>query len=274
MPGIMPIMPFHAAHLHHLLELALEVVHVELTLLEALHHAFGLFGLQRFLRLFDQRHDVAHAEDAAGDAGRLEGLQRVDLFAEADEADRLAGDRAHRQRRTAAPVAIHPGQDDAGDADALVEILRRVHRVLTGQAVDDQKRLTRVGDVANGLDLGHQLLVDGKTPGGVEHVDVVAAEARLRLGAFGDGDGVLALDDGQRVDADLLAEDGELFHGRGAVHVERGHQDALVLALLQALGDLGGGRGLAAALQADHQDGAGGLSILRRPGSSSPVRTC
>jgi hypothetical protein len=35
---------------------------------------------------------------------------RVEFFAQADEADRLAGDRAHAERRAAAPVAIHPGQ--------------------------------------------------------------------------------------------------------------------------------------------------------------------
>jgi hypothetical protein len=156
-------------------------------------------------RLFDEGHDIAHAEDAAGDAGGFEGFQRVHLFAETDEADRLAGDRAHGKRRTAAPVAVHAGQDDAGDADALVEVFGGVNGVLTGETVDDQQRLARVGNVADGLDLGHELLVDGQAPGGVEHEDVVAAEGGLRLGAFRDGDGVLSLYDGERVDADLLA---------------------------------------------------------------------
>ena len=72
MPGIMPMHAFHAAHLHHLFELRLQIVHVELTLLEALHHALGLLGLDGLLRLFDQRNDVAHAEDTAGDAFGLE----------------------------------------------------------------------------------------------------------------------------------------------------------------------------------------------------------
>ena len=61
-------------------------------------------------------------------------------------------------------------------------------------------------------------------------------------------------DDRQGVDADLRAEDRELLHRRRAAGVERGHQHALALALLQALGELGGGGGLARALQADHQD--------------------
>jgi hypothetical protein len=101
------------------------------------------------LRLFDQRHDVAHAEDAAGDAVGLEGFERVHLFAQADEADGLAGDRAHRQGRAAAPVAVHPGQHDAGDADLVVEFRGDVHRVLTGEAVDHQQRFARVGHVAH-----------------------------------------------------------------------------------------------------------------------------
>ena len=106
--------------------------------------------------------------------------------------------------------------------------------------------------------------------GGVEHVDVVATEARLRLGALGDGDRVLALDDGERVDADLAAEDFELFHGRGAVDVERGHQHALAVAVLEALGELGGGGGLARALQADHEDRGRRVVDFQRAGVLGP----
>ena len=51
----------------------------------------------------------------------VELLERVQLLADADEADRLAGDGAHRERGAAAAVAVHAGEDDAGDADAAVE---------------------------------------------------------------------------------------------------------------------------------------------------------
>ena len=115
----------------------------------------------------------------------------------------------------------------------------------------------RLGGVADRGDLGHQLVVDVQAAGGVEHHHVVAAEGGLLRGALGDRDGVLAGDDRQGVDADLLAEDGELLHRRRAAGVERGHQHALALALLEALGELGGGGGLAGALQADHQDRRG-----------------
>ncbi len=67
-----------------------------------------------------------------------------------------------------------------------------------------------------------------------------------------------------------LAQDGELLHRGGAVGVEAGHEDALALALLEAAGDLGGGRRLAAALQADHQDRGGRVVDLERAGIDIP----
>ena len=141
-----------------------------------------------------------------------------------------------------------------------------LHRVLAGQAIDHQQGFARVGHVAHGCGLRDQLFVDLQAAGGVEHVDVIAAKAGLRLGALGDGDRVLALDDGQGVDADLRAEDRQLLHRGGAVDVERGHQHALAVALLETLGQLGGGGGLARALQADHQDRRGRVVDLQRAG--------
>ena len=187
----------------------------------------------------------------------MELLQRVELLAEADELDRLAGDRAHRERGAAAAVAVHAGEDDAGDADAAVELGGDVDRVLAGEAVDDEEGLVRpvASRTAATSAISSSSMCSRPAVSSMTHV--VAAEGRLLLGALGDRDGVLAGDDRQGVDADLLAEDRELLHRGGAAGVERGHQDALALALLEAAGELGGGGGLARALQADHQDRRG-----------------
>jgi len=61
------------------------------------------------MRLLDQRQHIAHAEDALRHPFGVEGFQPVGLFADADELERLAGDVAHRQRRTAARVAVEFG---------------------------------------------------------------------------------------------------------------------------------------------------------------------
>ena len=185
---------------------------------------------------------------------RIEVLQRVHALAGADQLDRLAGDRAHRQRRAAAAVAVDAGEHDAGEADALVERAREIDRVLAGEAVGDQQHLVRAGGA---LDLGglvHHLFVERDAAGGVEQHHVVAAELGGLDRAVGDLHRRLAFDDRQRRHVDLLAEHGELLHRRRAARVERGHQHLAVVALGEALGDLGGGGGFAGALQADHHD--------------------
>ena len=147
----------------------------------------------------------------------------------------------------------------------LVERAGEIDGVLAGQAVGDQQDLVRIGGA---LDLGrfvHQLLVERDAAGGVEQHHVVAAELGRLDGARGDLLRRLALDDRQRLDVDLLAEHGELLHRRRAASVERGHQDLAVVALGEALRDLGGCGGFAGALQADHHDrnGRGGIEVDR-----------
>ncbi len=177
--------------------------------------------------LLDQRDDVAHAEDAVGDAAGMEFLQLVHLLAGADQLDRLAGDGAHRERRAAAAVAVHAGQHEAGDADALVEVAGEVDGVLAGQRIGDQQDFVRVGLLLDLGHLGHQRLVDMGAAGGVEDDDVMAAELGRLHGARGDIDRRLAGDDRQRIDAGLLAELAELLLRGRAARIERGHQDLL-----------------------------------------------
>ena len=113
----------------------------------------------------------------------MELLQRVHLLADADQLDRLAGDGAHRKRRAAAAVAVHAGQHEAGDADALVEVAREVDGVLAGQRIGDQQDFVRIGRPLDLGHLGHQRLVDMGAAGGVEDDDVVAAELGRLHGA-------------------------------------------------------------------------------------------
>ena len=93
--------------------------------------------------------------------------------------------------------------------------------------------------------------------GRVEHQHVVALQLRGVERAPGDLDRLLAGDDRQRRDLGLAAEHGELLLRGRAGDVERRHHHLLAVLLGEALGELGGGRGLARALQADHHDHRG-----------------
>jgi hypothetical protein len=149
-----------------------------------------------------------------------------------------------------------------------------VDGVLAGQPIDHQKRLARVRDIADGRDLLHQARRSMQPPGGVEHQHVIATEARLLLGAARDLHRVLAGHDRQRVDADLPAEHRKLFHRRGPVGVERGHQHALAASRSKSrLASFAVVVVLPEPCRPTIRIAAGGLSIFSAPGSPSPVST-
>jgi hypothetical protein len=106
------------------------------------------------------------------------GSSAVGLLADAEELDRLAGDLADRQRRTAAGVAVGLGQDHAGQRQRVVEGLGGLGGVLAGHAVDHEQRLDRRQRAVQGLDLGHHVGVDGQPAGGVDDQHVLELLAR------------------------------------------------------------------------------------------------
>jgi hypothetical protein len=69
----------------------------------------------------------------------MEILERVRLLADADVLDRLLQHAVDRERRTAARIAVHLREDDAGDVETRVEALRDLHGVLARHAVGDEQ---------------------------------------------------------------------------------------------------------------------------------------
>ena len=113
---------FHRAELLDLPQLVAEVFEREAVAEQRfLGQLLGLLAVERGFGFLDERKHVAHAEDAADDAIGMERLEGVRLFAHADELDGLAGDVANRERRAAAGVAVHLGQDHAGEPEARSE---------------------------------------------------------------------------------------------------------------------------------------------------------
>ena len=151
------------------------------------------------------------------------------------------------------PVSGHAGAEALGEIDG----------VLAGQSVGNEQRLMGAGDLLDGGRFRHQLFVDMGAAGGIEQEHVIAAASGGFDRALGDGRGSFAGNDGERGDARLLAEHAELLLRRGAPRIERGHQHFLLVAGLEPLAELGGGGGLAGALQADqhHHHGRGGGEI-------------
>ena len=152
--------------LHHL-ELLEQVIEAELALEQALRVALGLALVDVLLEVLDEPDDVAHPEDPRREALGPELLEPLERLARAEELDRDAGDRLHRERGAAARVAVELGQHEPVEREPLGEALRDGHRVAAHQRVADQQRVGGLGGGGDLLELAHQLVVDREAAGGV-----------------------------------------------------------------------------------------------------------
>ncbi len=208
-----------------------------------------LFGL------LDERQHVAHAEHARHKSIGVERLEVLELFAAADKRDRHADDRHHRKRRAAARVAVDLRQDHAGDADLRVELARALDRVLPGHRVGDVKQIRRPRDFLDRDELLHQLVVDVQAARGIDDHDVVADRPRFGQRALRARDRIHFTGRVVHAHTGLRRHNTQLLDRRRAPHVG-GHDDRVASLLCEPLGELAGRRGLARALQPEHQDHA------------------
>ena len=112
----------HGAHLFDLTELVAEVVEGEAFAGEGLGgELLCLAAVELLFGAFEEGGDVAEAHDAADDAVGMEGLECVGALAGGEELDGRAGDLADGEGRAAACVAVHLGEDDAGEGEEGVE---------------------------------------------------------------------------------------------------------------------------------------------------------
>ncbi len=96
------------SHLANLLELIAEIFQREFFFAQlALEIGGGLF-VHRLLHPFDERHDVAHAENPRDDAFWIKTLERVVFFTEADKLYRRASNFADLPILSAAPPRASP----------------------------------------------------------------------------------------------------------------------------------------------------------------------
>ena len=168
-----------------------------------------------------------------GDAVGIERFDRVVFFTDADELHRLADDLLDRKCRTAAGVAVHFGQDDAGDADTLVENLCRPHGVLAGHCVGNEKNFDGPGLGLDLLKLDHQLVVYMKTAGRVDHQRVKTHLLRVLHSTAHQGHGVVRFLVLKDRNTDRSADYPQLFAGSGTINVDRNEQRLSLLVVAQ-----------------------------------------
>ena len=109
----------------------------------------------------------------------MERLEVLQLLADRREGDGPAHHFLHRQRRTAAGVAVELGEDHAVEGKRVVEGPRRVDGVLADGGVHHQERVVGLHRLGDAADLVHHLGVDGQPAGGVDDHHVAPCAGRL-----------------------------------------------------------------------------------------------
>src|SRR5580692_7013683 len=141
MLGIMPIRLL-IDPIFYVLQLVAEVFEREAIAGEGLGgHLLRLLLVDLRFGALDQRENVAHAENARHNAIGMKRLERIVLLAHADELDWLPGNLPDGKRRAAAGVAIHLGEDDAGERKLFVELIGGAHGVLPGHGIGNEQNL-------------------------------------------------------------------------------------------------------------------------------------
>ena len=219
-------------------------------------HFGGNFFVNAFLHIFNQRNHVAHAQNAPCHAVGVKRLQTVDFLAYPQKLNRLACYLAHRQRRTAARIAIHFGQNHACERQGFVKRLRGVHRILPQHRIHHKQRFHRVHRRVNCFDFVHHFFVNRQTPCGIHHQHVIKMLFGVILRGKGDVHRLLRHIRREKIHAHLLGQQFQLLNRGGAIHVCRHQQDFLFLILLfEQARQFAHSGGFARALQARHQHG-------------------
>ncbi len=155
--------PEQAATASHLLELdhlVQEVLQVEVAFDDFGLHASSLLLVAVLLSTFDQAHHVTHAQDALGQPIGMEGLEGIDLLADADVLDGHAGHFTQRQSGATARIAVELGQDHARQRHVCLKAFGNPDCLLAGHSIGDQQGLVGLDAGLDRLELAHQLFVD------------------------------------------------------------------------------------------------------------------
>ena len=99
-------------------------------------------------------------------------LEIIELLADTDKLDRLAGNRLNTKSRTAAGIAVELGQYHTVKLKPLVKLLRRVDRILAGHRIANKVDLVRRYRLGNVADLVHHIFIDMKPTSRIQHHNV------------------------------------------------------------------------------------------------------
>ena len=130
----------------------------------------------------------------------------------------------HGEGGAAAGVAVEFRQDDARDAEGLVEMLRDGDGLLAEGGIADENDFVRLDFGLQIDELLDEIVVDLQTAGGIQDDGIQIVKLRVGNGAASNRIDVFRLAIREDIDAKFLCEDFDLVDGGGTVEVATDEQ--------------------------------------------------
>ena len=187
----------------------------------------------------------------------MEGVNGLHFLARTHELDGLVHHGADAEGSTTTCVTIQLGENHTRIVQPLVELLGRVHGILSRHGIHHEENLVRMRGIPDVLYLLHQFLVNGQTARRIDDDHVVRLGTSLLDGILGHPDGVCCPHLHVAGHPYLVSQHLQLFHSGGAERIAGSHQWVLVLLLLQHLGQFTREGRLTRTVQTRHEDDGG-----------------
>src|SRR5579883_418405 len=197
--------------------------------------------------------------DGARKIARIERLKIFGALADADEMDRQVEFLGYGDENSAARSPVELGHDEARHSGAAAENLDLRQRILSDRRVEHEengvrgRRIELLHYAHDLFEFGHQLGSVLQPPGRVHDQNVGARLARALKRIISEACRIRAALACNDFAAEPLAPDLQLFDGSGAKSVAGDQHHALAF-VSQSGSELADRRGLARAIDADHED--------------------
>ena len=237
----------------HRIHRAQKILEIEGAFSHLLFHFLGFVFIIDLFGAFDQRHHVAHAQNALGKAVGMKRFKRVGFFACTKKLDRYTRNFAHRKRRATTGITVHFGHNQAGEWHFGVEGFGHFDRFLADHRIHDQHHFVRLNALGDSLQLGHQAIINLQASGGINNHQIVAVDACLAQPVFHNVGRRNVRAFAVHGDIQLFAQRFKLLDRGGSVDVSRNQQWHFAF-FTQMQGQFRRHRGFARALQTNQHN--------------------
>ncbi len=231
------------------MNLAQEIIEIELILGNLLLKTLCLFLVILLLCTFHQRHDITHAENTVRHTRRVELVNSIQFFTGTHKLDRLVHNSTDRKGGTTTGITVQLGQHYTVKVQTFIKLTGCIHRILTGHGIDHKQCFIRIDRFLDRLNLIHHLLVDSQTTGCIDNDQIITFRLRFMNSVQCYLHRILAVQFAIYRNFDLLSQDPQLFDSSGTINVTSHQQRLTVLLGFQHTGQFTGESSLTGTLQ-------------------------